>query len=85
MEAYAVFEGGGVKGAALAGALAAAKENNIDFVGYGGASAGSIVAFLATIGYSPEELLRALLKYQLTDYLEDLTGEKLTTPKKWIK
>ncbi|EOW9474660.1 patatin-like phospholipase family protein [Vibrio cholerae] len=84
MEAYAVFEGGGVKGAALAGALAAARENNINFVGYGGASAGSIVAFLATIGYTPEELLRTLLKYQLTDYLEDQSGEKLTMPKGWL-
>ncbi|EIN9355488.1 patatin-like phospholipase family protein [Vibrio vulnificus] len=79
-----MFEGGGVKGAALAGALAAARENNINFVGYGGASAGSIVAFLATIGYSPEELLQALLKYQLTDYLEDQSGEKLTVPKDWL-
>ncbi|CAH1589473.1 patatin-like phospholipase family protein [Vibrio rotiferianus] len=84
MEAYAVFEGGGVKGAALAGALAAAKENKIKFVGYGGASAGSIVAFLATIGYTPEEMLNALLKYQLTDYLEDESGYKLTQPKSWI-
>lgn len=84
MEAYAVFEGGGVKGAALAGALSAAKENKIKFVGYGGASAGSIVAFLATIGYEPEELLKILLKYQLTDYLEDQTGNKLTQPKEWI-
>ncbi|MFS1902355.1 patatin-like phospholipase family protein [Vibrio lentus] len=83
MEAYAVFEGGGVKGAALAGALHAAQENKINFVGYGGASAGSIVAFLATLGYSPTELLQVLLKYQLTDYLEDKTGEKLQLPKEW--
>ncbi|MFG0903401.1 patatin-like phospholipase family protein [Photobacterium damselae] len=84
MEAYAVFEGGGVKGAALAGALGAARDNGIKFVGYGGASAGSIVAFLATIGYTPEELLKILLKYQLTDFLEDSTGDKLNKPKLWV-
>lgn len=37
MESYAVFEGGGVKGLAFAGALKAAEEASIKFVGYGGA------------------------------------------------
>ena len=56
MKAYAVFDGGGVKGAALAGALKAAQTNGIEFVGYGGSSAGSIVALLATVGYTGDEL-----------------------------
>ena len=50
MQAYAVFDGGGVKGAALAGCLKAAQESKIEFVGFGGSSAGSIVALLATAG-----------------------------------
>lgn len=57
MKAYAVLDGGGVKGAALAGCLKGADELNIEFVGYGGTSAGSIVALLASIGYTPDELL----------------------------
>ncbi|WP_170222475.1 patatin-like phospholipase family protein [Vibrio chagasii] len=84
MEAYAVFEGGGVKGAALAGALAAADESNIKFVGYGGASAGSIVAFLASIGYQPKELLAILLFYRFSDFLEDGNGKKLSDTKEWF-
>jgi NTE family protein len=57
MKAYAVLDGGGVKGAALAGCLKGAEEVGVEFVGYGGTSAGSIVALLASIGYTPDELL----------------------------
>jgi NTE family protein len=56
MKAYAVFDGGGVKGAALAGALAASEDKKVKFEGYGGTSAGSIVALLASIGYTGEEI-----------------------------
>jgi len=57
MQAYAVMDGGGVKGAALAGCLRAAEEAGIQFVGYGGTSAGSIVALLACVGYTGQELI----------------------------
>lgn len=60
MKAYAVFDGGGVKGAALAGALKAAQDSNIEFVGYGGTSAGGIVALLATVGYSGHDLEKVM-------------------------
>jgi NTE family protein len=56
VRAYAVFGGGGAKGAALAGCLKAAQDNKIDFRGYGGTSAGSMVALLATIGYTGADL-----------------------------
>jgi NTE family protein len=56
MKAYAILAGGGVKGAALAGCIAAAESQGIEFVGFGGTSAGSIVALLASVGYSGEEL-----------------------------
>lgn len=56
MKAFAILDGGGVKGAALAGALAAAEDKRIKFEGYGGTSAGSIVALLASIGYSGLEI-----------------------------
>lgn len=77
MEAYAVFEGGGVKGAALAGALAAAEEHNIKFVGYGGASAGAIVAYLSTIGYNSKDLFKILLENSFISFFDDNSGEKL--------
>lgn len=60
MKAYAVFDGGGVKGAALAGALTAAEQEKIKFQGYGGTSAGSIVALLGSIGYTGKEILNRL-------------------------
>lgn len=56
MRAYAVFGGGGAKGAALAGCLKAAQDNKIDFRGYGGTSAGSMVALMAAVGYTGAEL-----------------------------
>ena len=76
MRAYAVFDGGGVKGAALAGCLAAAQNIGIEFVGYGGTSAGSIVALLAAVGYSGKELRDVLVETPLTDLLDD-RGEAL--------
>jgi NTE family protein len=62
MKAYGIFAGGGVKGAALAGCLAAAQSRGIEFLGYGGTSAGSIVALLAAVGYSGQELEPILVK-----------------------
>jgi predicted acylesterase/phospholipase RssA len=56
MRAFAILDGGGVKGAALAGALKAAQDRGIEFAGYGGTSAGSIVALLACAGYTGAEL-----------------------------
>ncbi|WP_456687089.1 patatin-like phospholipase family protein, partial [Bradyrhizobium sp. P5_C11_2] len=40
---FAVFSGGGIKGAALLGAVEEAKSQGLNFVGWGGTSAGSIV------------------------------------------
>jgi NTE family protein len=60
MQAYAVMDGGGVKGAALAGCLRAAEDAGIEFIGFGGTSAGSIVALLACVGYSGQELCQLM-------------------------
>lgn len=77
MKAYAIFDGGGVKGAALAGCLAAAQDEGIEFLGYGGTSAGSLVALLAAAGYSGQELGEALIALDFKDLLDD-NGEELT-------
>src|SRR2546429_563467 len=60
MKAFGIFDGGGVKGAALAGCLAAAEDQGIQFVGYGGTSAGSIIATLAAAGYGGREVLQLM-------------------------
>ncbi len=71
MKAYGVFDGGGVKGAALAGGLAAAQEQGVEFVGFGGTSAGSMVAFLAAFGYSGKEIGEILVSKEFTEMLDD--------------
>ncbi|GAA6620797.1 patatin-like phospholipase family protein [Scytonema sp. NUACC26] len=72
VEAYAILDGGGVKGAALVGCLKAAAEQGIRFIGYGGTSAGSIVALLANVGYSPEEIRKIMVEeINFHDFLDD--------------
>lgn len=56
MYKYGVFQGGGVKGIALVGALQVAESRGISFEGVGGASAGAIVAALYAAGYSAAEM-----------------------------
>src|SRR3954471_6708764 len=71
MKAYAIFDGGGVLGAALAGALKAAEKDKVEFVGFGGTSAGSIVATLAAVGYSGDEIERILVDTAFSQFLND--------------
>jgi NTE family protein len=52
-----VFEGGGVKGVGLIGALAVLEERGFRVRHVAGASAGAIVAVLVAAGYSASELL----------------------------
>lgn len=77
MRAYGIFAGGGVKGAALAGALEAAQREKINFLGYGGASAGAIIAYLATIGYGGNEIYIKMIRSPFKDMLFEDKGEKL--------
>jgi NTE family protein len=52
----AVFEGGGVKGIGLVGAIAVTEELGYEFVNLAGTSAGAIVAALVAAGYNATEL-----------------------------
>jgi NTE family protein len=62
-QADAVFQGGGVKGIALVGALLSfAEEGWTDWVSVAGTSAGSIVAGFLGCGYSPDQLEGVLRK-----------------------
>jgi len=82
MKAYAILDGGGVKGAALAGCLKAADEHNIQFKGYGGTSAGSIIALLACVGYTADEIQTIMTEeIEFSMFLDDggLALERLKT------
>lgn len=61
MRADLVFEGGGVKGAALAGAAGRLHTRGVQAVHIGGSSAGAVVAALYAAGYRDEDELRDLV------------------------
>ncbi len=68
--AYAVLAGGGVKGAALAGAIVAAQKH-FAIEGYGGTSAGSVVAMLAAIGTDARRLESEVTNTPFTQFVDD--------------
>lgn len=77
----AVFQGGGVKGIGLVGALRRVEEEkNIEFKGLAGTSAGSIVAALYAAGYTTEELYRLLLE---TDFASLLDAPRFKSLQLW--
>lgn len=60
IKGYGIFEGGGAKGLAHIGALAAAEKYGVQFEGVAGSSAGSIVAALVAVGYKANDLFDSL-------------------------
>jgi len=64
--ADAVFEGGGVKGIGLVGALKIFEENGYDWKSISGNSAGSIVASLVAVGYCAEEIKKLMMQLNYT-------------------
>ncbi|MCL6459807.1 MAG: patatin-like phospholipase family protein [Gorillibacterium sp.] len=70
MEVNAVFQGGGVKGIGLAGAVCAAQRNNVIFSRLAGTSSGSIVASLLAAGYTGEELKEIILSTPFSFFLK---------------
>lgn len=61
MNIFGLFEGGGVRGTALVGALKAAEEASLTSIGYAGTSAGAIVAALAAAGYQADEMYKEMM------------------------
>lgn len=84
MYANIVLAGGGVKGPVLAGCLKAAFDKGVKPRGFGGTSAGSIVALLAAIGYTGDELKQILLDMDFTQLLDD-GGQQLNALKSEIE
>ena len=73
-EAYGVFEGGGVKGIALVGALKAAEELGFTFRAVAGTSAGAIVASLVAAGYTADELRLILMEKDFKDFMDPVAS-----------
>lgn len=73
-EAYGVFEGGGVKGIALVGALKAAEELGFTFRAVAGTSAGAIVASLVAAGYKADELRSILTEKNFKDFMDPVAS-----------
>lgn len=65
-----VLKGGGVKGLALAGAVAALEEKGQRFDLYAGTSAGAIGALMLAAGYSGAELVDQLRALNMRDFLD---------------
>ncbi|MDQ0088237.1 NTE family protein [Paenibacillus anaericanus] len=65
-----VFEGGGVKGISLAGAVRAAEIHGVRFQRVAGTSSGSIVASLIAAGYTAEEMKDIIMSTSFTHFLK---------------
>ena len=66
----AVFEGGGVRGVSLAGAVRAAEDHGVTFHRVAGTSSGSIVASLIAAGYTAEEMREIIMSTPFTSFLK---------------
>lgn len=73
-KADAVFEGGGVKGMGLVGALSVFEERGFQWQNLAGTSAGSIVATLVAVGYNAAELKKIMTERIDFAELKDAAG-----------
>lgn len=83
MKAYAIFEGGGAKGLAHVGALAAAEGRQIEFCGVAGASAGAIVAALVAAGYKSTDMFDPSAPDDKTKIYGTALDKLLDSPNPW--
>lgn len=71
MEAFGVFEGGGVRGIALVGALEVAIDHyDYQFIGVAGTSAGAIVAALYAAKWPVDEIKNVIHEKNFVDFLD---------------
>lgn len=75
--------GGGIKGISYLGALKYLEENNYinldDLKTYSGTSAGSILAFFLNIGYTIDELIDFVLKFDFSKFEPDINCNTFLT------
>jgi NTE family protein len=77
MKVNAVFEGGGVRGVALAGAAAGAMELGMEFDQSVGTSAGALVSALLAAGYDSRELSESICRIQWPELLRPVLGTRV--------
>ncbi|NMA83897.1 MAG: patatin-like phospholipase family protein [Epulopiscium sp.] len=70
MKADVVFEGGGVKGIGMVGAVCYLEEKGYVWQSIAGTSAGSIIAALLATGYQGHELKKILLDLSYTSFMD---------------
>jgi NTE family protein len=70
MKINGVFEGGGVKGIALAGAVSAAMKRGYEFHEVAGTSSGSIVAALLAAGYTGDEMRELIMRTPFKTFMQ---------------
>lgn len=70
MKADAVFEGGGVRGIAFAGAVSCLEEHGYEWERLAGTSAGAIIAALLAAGYHGLEIYEILTQLDYTKFLD---------------
>ena len=75
--ADAVFEGGGVKGIALVGAIAATEAQGYVFQNVAGTSAGAIVAALVAAGYGAGELATVMKSVDYRKFMDKDFRDKI--------
>jgi NTE family protein len=77
MKADAVFEGGGVKGIGLVGAVAVTEERGYQFENVAGTSAGAMVAALVAAGYTAKELKHIMDELDYNKFKDKGTLDKI--------
>ena len=82
LKADAVFEGGGVKGIGLVGAIAEIERAGYEFVNLAGTSAGAIAAGLLAVGYRAAEIKTKLEELDYRDFQDEGLLDKLGLPGK---
>ncbi len=78
----AVFEGGGVKGIGLVGAVSSIEAAGYEFVNLAGTSAGSIVAALLAVGYKAVEIEKELQRLDYNNFKDENLIDHLGLPGK---
>jgi NTE family protein len=77
MKADAVFEGGGVKGIGLVGAVSEIEKAGYEFENLAGTSAGAIVAALIAVGYKADEIKKEMERLNYNDFKDEGLLDKL--------
>ena len=77
LRADAVFEGGGVKGIGLVGAVAEIEKAGYEFANLAGTSAGAIVASLLAVGYKTDQIQEEMEKLNYNNFKDEGLLDKL--------